>query len=105
MSERDYSSCEYDNTTPSPGQRKTNWFFIDKGMDVNAKEKDGSTVLMAAGRSWSGNLEVVKLLIDKGADVNAKNKKGETALSLAFKNHPAILQYLKSSQREVIWDG
>ena len=44
--------------------------LIDKGADVNAKDKKGATALMLA--SQKGYKEIVQLLITKGADVNAK---------------------------------
>ena len=54
--------------------------LIDKGADVNAKDKNGTTALiLAADKS---NSEIVSFLIDKGADVNAKGGNG-TALMLA----------------------
>jgi hypothetical protein len=44
---------------------------LEKGADVNAKNRYGATALtFAADR---GNLEIVKLLLDKGADVNAQD--------------------------------
>ncbi len=55
--------------------------LIAAGTDVNAKDKDGKTALMAAS-----NADCVKALIAAGVDVNAKNNNGETALSLA-KDH------------------
>ena len=65
-------------------------FLIDKGLDVNAKAKQGETVLMFA--AWHGRFEVVKFLIDKGADVNATSKDGQTALSLSLpKTSPRLL--------------
>jgi ankyrin repeat protein len=55
--------------------------LLDKGVDVNAKDKDGKTPLMAA--AVRGQLEVVKLLLEKGADANAKMQGGGTALTCA----------------------
>ncbi len=52
--------------------------LLDKGSEVNAKDKDGKTPLMAA--VGQGNLQVVPLLLDKGADVNARDKDAQTAL-------------------------
>ena len=54
--------------------------LIDKGADVNAKNKNGATALILAADK--GNAEIVSFLIDKGADVNAKDGNG-TALMLA----------------------
>ena len=52
-----------------------NFPFIlnENGADINAKDKDGETVLMYAARG--GNTDIVNLLLDKGAKVNATDKK------------------------------
>lgn len=53
--------------------------LIQKGSDVNAKERrGGATPLMHAAAI--GSLDTMRLLLDKGADVNAKNAAGATAL-------------------------
>jgi len=43
---------------------------LKAGTDVNAKDKDGWTLLHPA--SYEGHQEIIELLISKGADVNAK---------------------------------
>jgi uncharacterized protein len=61
--------------------------LLSKKADVNARDKDGKTLLMsAAGR---GDLEMVKLLIGKGAEVNAKDRWGRTSLTMASANNLA----------------
>ena len=55
--------------------------LIEKGADIDAKDKTGSTALMWAARDNS--LEMVKLLIEKGADVMLENNEGNTALICA----------------------
>ena len=54
---------------------------LDKGADVNAKNKLGSTPLHEA--AYRGHKEIVELLIDEGADVNAKGENGWNPLHLA----------------------
>ncbi len=55
--------------------------LLDKGANVNAKERDDMTPLMAA--AINGRVDVVKLMIGRGADVNARDAKGRTALKWA----------------------
>lgn len=56
------------------------------GVDVNARDADGTTPLMHAARGRGPNFtptdhaEVVELLIQRGADVNAKTDTGFVAL-------------------------
>ncbi len=57
--------------------------LIQKGADVNAKNKLGATPLMYAVSA--GQIETARMLIEKGADVNARDNGDETALSKAEK--------------------
>jgi ankyrin repeat protein len=45
--------------------------LLEKGADVNAKNKYGRTALIYA--TERGYTEIVQLLLEKGADVNAKD--------------------------------
>src|SRR6185295_20074035 len=65
--------------------------LLDQGIDVNAPNEAGSTVLMAAvgvGSRFRENRadhsEVVKLLLSRGAAVNATDKQRQTALMKAL---------------------
>ena len=49
--------------------------FLDSGLDVNAKNKNGETALHNVS-----SIEMAKLLIDKGANVNARDYSGITPL-------------------------
>ena len=68
--------------------------LVAQGLDVNAREADGTTALHWAVRS--DDLETVKLLIRAGANVNASNRYGVTPLGLAATNGsaPAIAALL-----------
>jgi ankyrin repeat protein len=55
--------------------------LLDAGVDVNAKDDQGSTALMQA---TSGNrIELLQMLLAAGAKVDAKNSEGWTALVYA----------------------
>jgi len=58
--------------------------LLDKGVDVNYTDKDGSTALMWA--SVMGHVEVVKLLLDRGALIDLQNNYGSSALMYASHN-------------------
>lgn len=53
---------------------------LAKGMDVDAKNKDGATALHVA--AILGQYEVAKLLVQKGTDVNARKNDGATAMDV-----------------------
>ncbi|KAK5089797.1 hypothetical protein LTR70_006171 [Exophiala xenobiotica] len=56
-------------------------YLLENGGDVNACDKDNSTVLHAACRG--GDLSVVKYLLENGANVSACDKDNRTALHVA----------------------
>lgn len=55
--------------------------FLDGGINPNAQDGDGRTVLSNAAAR--GDLEIVNKLLSRGADPNIKDKRGYTALSHA----------------------
>ena len=63
-------------------------------VNVNDKNKDGSTALIEAARY--NHERIVSLLIDRGADINCKNNYGDTALMRAergnYQNIISIIQ-------------
>src|SRR5208337_5502443 len=74
--------------------------LLDKGAEVNAKNDNGSTALMAA--SLQGHPEIVQALLAKGAEVNAKNNNGSTALMAAcLQGHREIVEALLAKGAEV----
>lgn len=70
-------------------------FLMDQGVDVNAKDNGGNTILMNAVAQ--NNAELVQLYLDAGADTNHQNNKGETAYHIAVFNAMSIDRYQQLS--------
>lgn len=68
-------------------------YLLSKGLEVDAKDTNGNTVLMnAVSRN---TLEIVKVLVEHIKDINSVNKKGQSALSLAVQNNaPEVIAFL-----------
>jgi ankyrin repeat protein len=67
--------------------------LIEKGAEINAKDKEEKTTLHWASKE--GHLEIVQCLIEKGADVNAKDTLNQTALHFASgEGHLELVQCL-----------
>jgi len=49
-------------------------FLVDKGADINIKDKCDRTPMHLAARK--GNLDTVRYLCDKGADLNIRDSRG-----------------------------
>jgi hypothetical protein len=69
--------------------------LLGRGVDVNARDGQGRTLLMEAARQ--GNLDIVQVLIDAGADVNLRSNDGSlTALALAeWGGHAPVAELLR----------
>ena len=63
------------------GHAATVKLLLDKGANINARDKHDYTPLIFAASQ--GHAEVVKILLERGADVTAKNDLGLTALGAA----------------------
>ncbi|MDX1957776.1 MAG: ankyrin repeat domain-containing protein [Leptospiraceae bacterium] len=57
---------------------------IKAGADVNARVRDLTSLMIAAGR---GHKEIVASLLESNADINIKGEGGKTALSIALRRH------------------
>jgi peptidoglycan/LPS O-acetylase OafA/YrhL len=52
--------------------------LIERGANVNARNRDGSPPLLSA--AFMGRADVAKILLSSGADINARNDQGTSAL-------------------------
>ncbi len=59
--------------------------LIEKGADVNAASRDGSTPLIYAARGDTNGV-IVNLLLERGADIHAKVESGANAFRRAAEN-------------------
>lgn len=67
--------------------------LLDRGMDVNMRDSQGRTALMAA--TYAGHAEMFFSLLEAGADVNVKAQDGGTALmSASVGGNPVIVRAL-----------
>ena len=67
--------------------------LLDRGLDVNARNKDGDTPLHRA--LIGANLDVVRCLLSHGANPNAVNNKGSNLIHFAaISKHADVLQYI-----------
>jgi len=79
--------------------------LLKDGADVNTKDTEGTTALMAAASAPRGiNWQLMELLLKRGVDVNARDKNGKTALMLAFDKgylNAAWLLFTKGSDANI----
>ena len=88
-------SAEGLSISTMPDIEKSVDMLLARGADVNAKDNDGTTVLMHAVGPHGADF--VARLLKLGADPTPKDSDGNTALSLAERDHyPDIARILKS---------
>ncbi|HEX8352357.1 MAG TPA: ankyrin repeat domain-containing protein [Pyrinomonadaceae bacterium] len=80
--------------------------LLERGAEVNARDKDGDTALMFA--AYRGHALVVALLLQYGANVYARARNGWTAKKAAQSGlHHQIAETLKRAEmdgaREVVY--
>lgn len=74
-------------------------FLLDKGADVNAKDKYGCTPLMYTVNSLEKR-ETIDLLVKHGADVHAVNNSGQSLADLFFKApRIEVVEYLRDEYK------
>lgn len=70
--------------------------FIEHGLEVNALDEAGNSLLMLA--AYHGRLETVRYLLSKGADPDLCNARGQTPIAGAlFKGENEIVTALKDA--------
>ena len=77
---------------------------LDRGADVNAKFRYGTTALFKAAER--GNAEVAKVLLDRGADVKVKDTFYQaTAMTWALDgNHVNVVRLMLEKDAEAVDD-
>lgn len=94
-----YSADEYAKRA-GMGDAYVVGLFLEKGMDVDSRDKNGATALMRAAEN--GHVKVVKLILSKKADTNATDKNGYTALMVAAEGrHVETIKALVSAGADV----
>jgi hypothetical protein len=81
-------------------------FLLERGADVDAKDRDGRSALICAARA--GDLEAVKVLVNAGALIKRRDGSHKTAiLHAAEAGHREVVMYLgttlKVQQHQSAW--
>jgi hypothetical protein len=67
--------------------------LLDKGADINARDKDGQTAIMKA--VWNSHADVVAILLQKGANFTVNDLNGNNVIAMAkTKNDRRVLDVL-----------
>jgi ankyrin repeat protein len=86
------------NETAKRAMPELSQFLLDHGASLDAKDREGFTLLMQAVLSMEPPVDrdrMVEWLLEKGVDVNAKNDRGDTAYLLGARTgSPSTLQLL-----------
>ena len=78
--------------------------LLDRGTDVDARDRQGQTALMLAARA--GHREIVEALIARRANLNTTAKYGLSALMLALvAGHPEVVRLLADAGTDLSLRG
>ena len=78
--------------------------LLDRGVDIDARDRHGQTGLMLAAHA--GHRNVVAVLVERGADLNATAKFGLSAVMLAVvAGHPEIARLLARAGADLSLKG
>lgn len=69
------------NVAAAAGRTDNLRLLLDKGADINARDRDGQTPLMLAAKA--SRRETVRFLLERGADADAVDQEGNRALEHA----------------------
>lgn len=94
----EYQNDEIDNTTAIiwacwGGEEEIVKYLIEKGANINYKDKNGNTALMHAANHY--NLEAFETLLKFKADTKIKNNDGKTIVDMV-KNNKLFNNVLKN---------
>ncbi len=85
----------------NPNDSSFTAFLLDKGADINIRDKSGDTAL--TGSISLKRFAVSKMLIERGADVDMQNRKGLTPLMLAvFSGNVEITKLLLDKGADIM---
>uniref|UniRef100_T1JLU3 Uncharacterized protein n=1 Tax=Strigamia maritima TaxID=126957 RepID=T1JLU3_STRMM len=71
------------------GQKEVIQYLIEKGADLNSKDKHGISALLAA--IWEGHTDCVRLLLQKGANKQGTTPDGSSYYEAAEKEEIKVL--------------
>jgi hypothetical protein len=103
------NSCDdYGNNAlheAAKGKRKDNFLFLQKYIQINSINRNGTTALHYAAQA--GNEEIVKHCLDSGIDINERNKTGQAPIHYAAKGgHLEMIKMLNTKGADLhVEDG
>jgi ankyrin repeat protein len=98
LEERDYAGNTPLNRAAAFGYTDIVRYLLEKGADIDSRNKHGETPLISTISSYGNNREVVtRLLLEKGANMDIRNTDGKTAMAIATdRSRVSLIDILKA---------